>query len=71
LNFIIFRLRDSQRRAVPSVSVFMRLFGRSLHTEQGRGGDYISPEGCSIGVAVVFILILKGKNTGAGKNKGG
>jgi len=49
----------------------MGLFGRSLHTEQERGGDYVSPEGCSIGVAVVFILILKGKNTGAGKNKRG
>jgi hypothetical protein len=49
----------------------MLLFGRSLHTEQERGGDYISPEGYSIGVAVVFILILKGKNTGAGKNKRG
>ena len=71
MNFIIFRLRDSKHRAVPSATVFMGLFGRSLHTEQERGGDYVSPEGCSIGVAVVFILILKGKNTGAGKNKRG
>lgn len=33
-----------------------------------QGGRHIPPEGCTTGVAFVFILIVKGGSTGAGKS---